>query len=132
MRKKFAFLISIALLGFLALKPPAIGSEKGQVIVTPEVTVTPSTKPHLRDFDDEGDGPKHFEDHLDHPGLTPEAKITASPKPQLLNPDDDEDELEQFDGHRDRHGFRNDGDNHHGHEHDHEHDLDQDSNYEDD
>ena len=59
------FLIPIlALIGFLAIKPPAIGSEKGEVIVTPEATVTPSTKPQLRDFDDDGKRPDHFEDHF--------------------------------------------------------------------
>ena len=67
MRKKLTFLIPIALLlGFLALKPPAIGSEKGEVIVTPEATVTPSLKPQLRDFDEDGVEPDHFEDHRKH------------------------------------------------------------------
>jgi hypothetical protein len=54
------------LLAFLAFKPPAIGSEKGNVIVTPEATITPSTKPQLRDFDDEGTEPEHFDDHKKH------------------------------------------------------------------
>ena len=67
MKRKLIFLIPVALLlGFLALKPPAIGSEKGEVIVTPEATVTPSNKPNLRDFDDDGTGPEHFEDHRKH------------------------------------------------------------------
>lgn len=67
MKRKVIFLIPLALLlGFLALKPPAIGSEKGQVIVTPEATVTPSAKPKLQDFDDDGVGPEHFEDHRKH------------------------------------------------------------------
>ena len=67
MKRKLVFLIPVALLlGFLALKPPAIGSEKGEVIVTPEATVTPSVKPQLRDFDDDGVGPEHFEDHRKH------------------------------------------------------------------
>ena len=76
MKRRISFLIPIALLlGFLALKPPAIGSEKGEVIVTPEATVTPLTKPQLRDFDDEGTEPEHFEDHrkgeeADHQGLS--------------------------------------------------------------
>ncbi len=65
MKKKLVFIIpALLLLGFLAIKPPAIGSEKGDVIVTPEATVTPSTKPKLRDFDDEGKRPDHFEDHF--------------------------------------------------------------------
>ena len=52
MKKKLVFIIpALLLLGFLAIKPPAIGSEKGDVIVTPEATVTPSTKPKLRDFE---------------------------------------------------------------------------------
>jgi hypothetical protein len=66
MKKRLVFIIpALLLLGFLAFKPPAIGSEKGNVIVTPEATVTPSTKPKLRDFDDEGKRPDHFEDHFD-------------------------------------------------------------------
>ncbi len=65
MKKKLVFIIpALLLLGFLAIKPPAIGSEKGDVIVTPEATVTPSTKPKLRDFDDEGKRPDHFDDHI--------------------------------------------------------------------
>lgn len=67
MKRKLIFLIPVALLlGFLAIKPPAIGSEKGEVIVTPEATVTPSNKPKLRDFDDDGTEPEHFEDHRKH------------------------------------------------------------------
>ncbi|MFM8752310.1 MAG: hypothetical protein ACKOEB_03840 [Actinomycetota bacterium] len=70
MKKKLAFLIPITLLlGFLAVKPPAIGSEKGDVIVTPEATVTPSTKPQLRDFDEDGVEPEHFDDHRKHDGF---------------------------------------------------------------
>jgi hypothetical protein len=69
-KKKLTILIPIALLlGFLAFKPPAIGSEKGDVFVTPEATVTPSTKPQLRDFDDDGVEPKHFNDHRKHDGF---------------------------------------------------------------
>lgn len=67
MKRKLVFIIpSILLLAFLAFKPPAIGSEKGNVIVTPEATITPSTKPQLRDFDDEGTEPEHFDDHRKH------------------------------------------------------------------
>ena len=67
MKRKLIFLIPVALLlGFLALKPPPIGSEKGEVIVTPEATVTPSVKPQLRDFDDDGVEPEHFDDHRKH------------------------------------------------------------------
>jgi hypothetical protein len=67
MKRKLVFIIpGILLLAFLAFKPPAIGSEKGNVIVTPEATITPSTKPQLRDFDDEGVEPEHFDDHKKH------------------------------------------------------------------
>jgi len=82
MKRKLIFLIPVALLlGFLALKPPAIGSEKGEVIVTPEATVTPSVKPQLRDFDDDGVEPEHFDDHRKH-------EEGEQRKPHL---DDDED-----------------------------------------
>ena len=65
MKRRLLFIIpAVLLLGFLALKPPAIGSEKGDVIVTPEATVTPSAKPQLRDFDNDGRGPEHFDDHI--------------------------------------------------------------------
>lgn len=63
------YLSPALLLGFLAFKPPAIGSEKGDVIVTPEATVTPSTKLQLRDFDDDGVEPEHFDDHRKHDGF---------------------------------------------------------------
>lgn len=67
MKRKLVFIIpGILLLAFLAFKPPAIGSEKGNVIVTPEATITPSTKPQLRDFDDEGTEPEHFDDNKKH------------------------------------------------------------------
>ena len=60
MKKKLAFIIpTVLFLAFLAFKPPAIGSEKGDVVVTPTSTFTPSAKPHLRDFDDEGHEPRH-------------------------------------------------------------------------
>ena len=60
MKKKLAFIVpTILLLAFLAFKPPAIGSEKGDVVVTPTSTFTPTAKPHLRDFDDEGREPRH-------------------------------------------------------------------------
>ena len=60
MKRKLAFIIpTVLFLAFLAFKPPAIGSEKGDVVVTPTSTFTPSAKPHLRDFDDEGREPRH-------------------------------------------------------------------------
>ena len=64
MKKKLVFVIpALLLIGFLAIKPPAVGSEnKEQVIVTPTSTTTstPLPKPQLRDFDDDGNGPEHF------------------------------------------------------------------------
>lgn len=65
MKKKLLFIVPIlALVGFLAIKPPAIGSETGKVVVTPEATITPGVQPHIRDFDDDGHGPRH-EDYDD-------------------------------------------------------------------
>ncbi|MBU3646428.1 MAG: hypothetical protein FGM49_06450 [Candidatus Nanopelagicaceae bacterium] len=65
MKKKLIFIVPIlALIGFLAIKPPAIGSETGKVVVTPEATITPGVQPHIRDFDDDGNGPRH-EDYDD-------------------------------------------------------------------
>ena len=64
MKRKLIFLIpALLLFGFLAIKPPAIGSDTEQVVVTPTSTTTALPKPKLRDFDDEGHGPKHFRDH---------------------------------------------------------------------
>ena len=62
MKKRLVFIIPILiLLGFLAFKPPAIGSETKQVVVTPTSTTTsaPIAKPNLRDFGDDGEGPTH-------------------------------------------------------------------------
>lgn len=73
MKKRLVFIIPILLLlGFLAIKPPAIGSETKQVVVTPTSTTTstPVAKPNLRDFGDDGQGPKHRDfDHDGVPGL---------------------------------------------------------------
>ena len=64
MKKRLVFLVpALLLIGFLAIKPPAIGKEQGDVVVTPEATYTPAAKPHLRDFDDEGNEPAHFDEH---------------------------------------------------------------------
>ena len=66
MKKRLKFIIPILiLLGFLAVKPPAIGSEKKQVVVTPTSTTTstPLAKPNLRDFGDDGREPAHHGDH---------------------------------------------------------------------
>ncbi len=80
MKRNLVFIIpSFLLLAFLAFKPPAIGPEKGNVIVTTEATVTPSTKPQLRDIDDDREheerehdfgvneihGHEHHDDDLD-------------------------------------------------------------------
>ena len=70
MKKKLAFILpAVLFLAFLAFKPPAIGSEKGDVVVTPTSTFTPSAKPHLRDFDDEGREPHHSIDEEKGEGL---------------------------------------------------------------
>ena len=110
----------MALVGFLAIKPPAIGGQTGEVIVTPDATITPAAQPNLRDFDDEGNGPDH--DDYDHDddnydykpksNLTSEqqAPITAAtpgviPMPNLGGgDDDDEDEDDDYrKGHHDDH-----------------------------
>ena len=66
MKKKLLFIVPIlALVGFLAIKPPAIGSETGKVVVTPEATITPGVQPHIRDFDDDGNGPRHEDYDVD-------------------------------------------------------------------
>jgi len=72
MKKKLVFIIpTILFLGFLAFKPPAIGSEKGDVVITPTSTFTPTSKPGLRDFDDEGSEPRHSVYERGHEGLLP-------------------------------------------------------------
>ena len=76
MKKKLVFIIpTILFLGFLAFKPPAIGSEKGDVVITPTSTFTPTSKPGLRDFDDEGSEPRHSVYERGHEGLLPEETI---------------------------------------------------------
>ena len=98
MKKKLLFIVPAALLiGFLAIKPPAIGKEKGAVIVTPQTTITPSAKPNLRDFDHEGREPEHFNDHFDDDDDRP--RIMQKPshndgKPVIQREDDDEREHE--------------------------------------
>ena len=128
MKRNLVFIIpSFLLLAFLAFKPPAIGPEKGNVIVTTEATVTTSTKPQLRDFDEEGKEPDHFDDHRKYEEenviVTTETTVTPSTKPQLRDIDDDREHEER------EHDF---GVNEiHGHEH-HDDDLDEDSSHEDD
>lgn len=66
MKRKLVFIIpALALIGFLLIKPPAIGSEDKTVVVTPTSTSTPIPNPKLRDFDDEGREPAHFGDEDD-------------------------------------------------------------------
>ena len=100
MKKRLIFIIPILiLLGFLAVKPPAIGSEKKQVVVTPTSTTTstPLAKPNLRDFGDDGSGPAHRGFGDDGDGRTPPPHIDGQGFPG--------------DGHDDHHG---DGDLHQG------------------
>lgn len=60
MKRRLAFIVpALLLLGFLAIKPPAIGSQSETVVVTPTSTTTQASKPHLRDFDDDGNEPEH-------------------------------------------------------------------------
>lgn len=68
MKRRLVFIIPIlAIIGFLLIKPPAIGSERKTVVVTPTSTSTPIPEPKLRDFDDEGKEPAHFgDDDNDH------------------------------------------------------------------
>ena len=48
MKKKLVFIIpALLLLGFLAIKPPAIGSEKGDVIVTPEAITSKASPTYV-------------------------------------------------------------------------------------
>ena len=62
MKTKLIFIIpTLLLLGFLAIKPPAIGNESNQVVVTPTSTATKPSQPLLRDFDDDGREPPHLE-----------------------------------------------------------------------
>lgn len=106
---------SLALIGFLAIKPPAIGNQTGAVIVTPDATITPAAQPNLRDFDDEGNGPDHDDydddddDYKSKSNLSSSktAPITAAtpggvPMPNLDGgDDDDEDEDHRRKGHDD-------------------------------
>ena len=94
MKKRLVFLIpAILLLAFLAFKPPAIGSEKGDVVVTPTSTFTPSAKPHLRDFDDEGGKPKH--------SLEEEGEEHDSDKGHLEDGEDNDHHEDDLDHHDD-------------------------------
>jgi hypothetical protein len=116
MKSKFIFILpSLALIGFLAIKPPAIGNSTGEVIVTPDATITPAAQPNLRDFDDDGNGPEHDDYDDDDDDYRPksdlasgeQAPITAStpgaiPMPNLGGGDDDEDD-EDDDDHRKGH-----------------------------
>lgn len=95
MKKRLIFIIPLLiLLGFLAIKPPALGSERKQVIVTPTSTSTPLSKPNLRDFGDDGNGPAHRDGG---PGFG----MNPPPHPDGDHPDGDlhHDDLGQGDNH---------------------------------
>ena len=105
MKSKIIFILpSLALIGFLSIKPPAIGSSSGEVIVTPNATITPAAQPNLRDFDDDGNGPDHedYDDDDDYRAKSnlssgQQAPITAAtpgaiPMPNLGGGDDDDDD----------------------------------------
>ena len=106
MKSKIIFILpSLALIGFLSIKPPAIGSSSGEVIVTPNATITPAAQPNLRDFDDDGNGPDHDDydddddDYRAKSNLSSgqQAPITAAtpgaiPMPNLGGGDDDDDD----------------------------------------
>ena len=93
MKSKLVFVFpTLLLVGFLAIKPPAIGKTQNQPVITPTSTTTPDQKPNLRDFDDDGD-------YMDpsQTNLTPSTPGTL-PKPNLNGyGDDDEDEDEDYD-----------------------------------
>ena len=110
MKSKIIFILpSLALIGFLSIKPPAIGSSSGEVIVTPNATITPAAQPNLRDFDDDGNGPDHEDydddddDYRAKSNLSSgqQAPITAAtpgaiPMPNLGGGDDDEDDDDDY------------------------------------
>lgn len=110
MKQKLVFIVPIfALLGFLAIKPPAIGSEQKSVVVTPTSTSTPLSQPKLRDFDDDGNGPRHFGDDEDGEGapagVTPSSSSPVA-KPNLRGGDGHDDDGEH--GDREHHGHHGD------------------------
>lgn len=99
MKSKLVFVLpTLLLVGFLAIKPPAIGNTQNQPVVTPTSTTTPDEKPNLRDFDDDGDYMDPSQNNS-----TPLAPGTL-PKPNLNGyGDDDEDDDEDHEDHEDRH-----------------------------
>ena len=115
MKSKLIFIIpSFALIGFLAIKPPAIGNSIGEVIVTPDATITPAAQPNLRDFDDEGHGPDHEDYDDDDDDYSPKSNLSSVeqapispsapgtiPMPNLSGGDDDDDD--EHEGHRKGH-----------------------------
>ena len=124
MKSKLIFILpSLALVGFLAIKPPVIGSQTGEVIVTPDATITPAAQPNLRDFDDDGNGPDHDDYDDDDDDYRPksnlssgqQAPITAAtpgvvPMPNLGGGDDDEDDDDDDDEKEDHRKDRHDDD----------------------
>ena len=120
MKSKLIFIVpTLALFGFLAIKPPAIGNSTGAVIVTPDATITPAAQPNLRDFDEDGQGPDHDDYDDDDDDYKPKAKLSsgeqqapitaatpgAVPMPNLGggDDDDDDDDYEDDDDHRKGH-----------------------------
>ena len=97
MKKKLIFIVPIlALVGFLAIKPPAIGSETGKVVVTPEATITPGVQPQIRDFDDDGHGPRH-EDYDDDGDVRKHHNEDRAEGDDHHGEHDDEDESDEDD-----------------------------------
>ncbi len=85
MKSKLIFILpSLALIGFLAIKPPAIGGDASPVIITPEKTITPAAQPNLRDFDDEGHGPNHEEYDDDDDDFKPKKDLNSAKLPPAV------------------------------------------------
>lgn len=124
MKSKLIFILpGLALVGFLAIKPPVIGSQTGEVIVTPDATITPAAQPNLRDFDDDGKGPDHDDYDDDDDDYKPksnlssgeQAPITAAtpgaiPMPNLGGGDDDDDHEDDEEENHHRKGHHDDHD----------------------
>jgi len=101
MKSKLVFLLpTLLLVGFLSIKPPALSKVQNEPLITPTSTTTPDPKPHLRDFDDDGDyqGPAKNNSTPTTPGTLP--------KPNLNGYGDDEDDY----GGRDHHDDDDDDD----------------------
>ena len=96
MKSKLVFVLpTLLLVGFLSIKPPAISKVQNEPLITPTSTTTPDPKPHLRDFDDDGDyqGPAQNNSTPTTPG--------SLPKPNLNGYGHDEDDYGGRDHHDD-------------------------------